>query len=384
MGKLVMSVWLCCLATACGTSGDLPPPCVADRIVPSSSSREPGTLQDGLILSRDDASVRGDDPATPFTVAARPGGGVLCAMCGGVVAFTADLDRHVRVDTGGPARIAVAPDDGFYALVHEAATGGTNLVAYSGANEVRWTQPLAGDPSGVSAAAEGPYVQLASNILGFDALTGELRSTATVEGGLIASARGSVFTTTAGQNAVTLRRLDPAGGVMWSHTITAVTNDPWLIQGYAANADGAMVIFGSTSTTLDFGDRMFVPHGNWFIAGFDATGATQGAFSYNTFTTHIAVTAQGEILIAGQDIPVQADVETNAVLSVATLDGISRTLHIDGPGPQVIDGLTVTPDGIAWISVSTYKFDYDTQDPVMQLGGQTFTEAGAYLFKIVP
>jgi hypothetical protein len=239
----------------------------------------------------------------------------------------------------------------------------------------------------LSAAAEGPYVQLGPNIMGFDALTGKLRSAATVEGELIASARGSVFTFTGSQNAVTLRRLDPTGGVMWSRKITPMTSDLWLIQGFAATADGGLVIFGSTSTTLDFGDRMLAPlGGHWFIAGFDATGATQGAFSYNTFTTHIAVTAQGEILIAGQSNSPQSDIfgETDAVLLVATLDGISRTIAIDGPGPQVIDGLTATPDGLAWISVSSYKFDYVTRDPVMHLGDQTFTEAGAYLFKIVP
>ncbi len=109
-----------------------------------------------MILSKDDALARGDDPASSFAVEARSDGGVQCVVCGGIMAFDARLNKIRRIDTSGPTQIAVASD---------------------------------GD-----------------------------------------------------QSAATLRRLDPIGNVVWSHTITAMNDGLLLIQGAVATADGGMII----------------------------------------------------------------------------------------------------------------------------------------------
>lgn len=329
---------------------------------------------------------RSHDFATPIEsiVTARPDGSVLCMTCSGTVLFDPRLNEKGHIDTGSSTQIAIAPDGAFYALIPGAPSGTAKLVAFSAANELRWTESIPTDSNGILARTEGPYVQSALTIRGFDALTGEPRSVATVEGGLVAAARGSLFTLDgSGRGGETLRRLDLTGNVLWSHAITVMNDGLLFIQGAVATADDGMIVFGSCSSTVDFGDRT-LPCGAWFVAGFDASGATQGAFAFSTYTTRIALTAQGEILLAGQSSPPGAGDRTDALLSVATLAGISRTIHIDGPGAQVIVGLAATPDGLAWIAVSNYKDDDIGPKPVMHIGSLTFAETGVYLFKIAP
>lgn len=170
---------------------------------------------------------------------------------------------------------------------------------------------------------------------------------------------------------------------MWSRTITSTADGVLVIYGAAAAADGGVVVFGVTDSLLDFGDRTLSVMGQWFVAGFDASGATQWAFAPRNSMTHIALTAQGSLLIAGQEGSTFVH-NIDASLSVATPAGISRTLHITGRVNQRIDGLAAAPDGSAWIYVSNFVDDDYLPDPVIQISDHTFADAGSYLFKIVP
>lgn len=246
----------------------------------------------------------------------------------------------------------------------------------------------------IVAGTEGPYTGPGYNfeasvldftIRGFDALTGQPRTVASGQYLLAAARGGGVFTVEQqGKQSATLRRLDPDGKVVWSHTLTS-TVDGLSIQRAVATADGGVSVYGSSVVGVDFGDRTLASSGV-FVAGFDVSGATQWVFTPTTFITHIALTAQGEILIAGDTAGGggQGILSTDAYLSVATPAGISRTLYITGPENQRITALAATPDGSAWINVANFRHDDPPPDPVIHAGDRTFPEIGSYLFKIVP
>jgi hypothetical protein len=221
-------------------------------------------------------------------------------------------------------------------------------------------------------------------IRGFDARTGQSRTVASGQYLLAAARGGGVFTIEQQEKqSATLRRLDPAGTVVWSRTLTS-TVDGLGIRGGVATADGGVSVSGYSAAAVDFGDRMLAAPGP-FIAGFDASGATQWAFA-SPFFTRMAVTAQGEILIAGDTAPggTEGTLPTNAFLSVATPTGISRTLLFSGEGDQFIAGLATTPDGFAWIQIGNFKHDDAESDPVLEIDDHRFADSGYYLFKIVP
>lgn len=364
------------------------------QVISPSSNREPGTLQYGVLQH------------APFDffisapVAARSDGRVLCATCSAIVAFDATLHEIGRVDldsggSGSVADIAVAPDDTVYAVIAGTLIRIDDLTDVSTADASRWRAAVGGGEVLV-AGTEGPYVEPGIyfnfgvpphdlTVRGFDAMTGQPRTVASGQYLLAAARGGGVFTVEQqGNQSVTLRRLDPAGTVVWSRMLTS-TNGLGISSG-VATADGGVSVLGSSASTVDFGDRTLASGGS-FVAGFDASGATQWAFQFQLpYITHMAVTAQGEILLAGNTAPAgpEGTLPTDAFLSVATPTGISRTLHFSGEGDQFIVGLAATPDGFALIDIGNFKHDDAESDPVMQVGDHMFTDSGYYLFKIVP
>jgi outer membrane protein assembly factor BamB len=386
------------LVLAAGCSSPDTAFCGARPVVAPSSSSEPGTLQYGVQLSADNFIVPFLVPLMDAPVAARSDGRVVCATCNGIVAFDAALHETGRVDLGHQgsqfvANLAVAPDDTVYAVVPGALIRIDDLAQVSAASEARWRAPVA-DVEVLVAGTEGPYVGPGIDVAigmpprdftirGFDAMTGQPRTVASGQYLLAAARGGGVFTVQQqGKQSATLRRLDPAGTQVWSRTITS-TVDGVLIHGAAAAADGGVSVFGQTNSALDFGDRTFPFMGHWFVAGFDGSGATLWAFPGVSTITHLAMTAQGTVLIAGQVSQLLVH-NIDATLSVATPAGISRTLHITGPVNQMIDGLAAAPDGSAWIYVSNFVDDDYLPDPVIEIGDHRFAGPGSYLFKIVP
>ncbi|HEX8106361.1 MAG TPA: hypothetical protein VF516_01485 [Kofleriaceae bacterium] len=366
------------------------------QVVAPSSSREPGTLQYGVLHSQ---GTFFDVPISSAPVAVRSDGSVVGATCSGVVAFDATLHETGRVDLDSRSNafavnVAVAPDDAVYALVPEGMIRIDDLDHVSTAREARWITPVGATLGVLVAGTEGPYTEPDSDfgvppqnftIHGFDALTGQPRTVASGQYLLAAARGGGVFTVEQqGKQSATLRRLDPDGTAVWSRTLTS-TFDGLVIQGAAAAADGGVIVFGDSPTPVDFGDRTLASPGQ-FVAGFDVSGMTRWGFTSASFITHIAQTAQGEILIAGDTAlgGGEGAFSTDASLSVATQAGISRTLYIRGPGDQRITGLAATPDGFAWIAVTNFRHDDPEPEPVIQIGAHTFPDSGGYLFKIVP
>jgi hypothetical protein len=288
------------------------------------------------------------------------------------------------------ADIAVAPDDTVYAVLLGTLIRIDDLAHASTTSASPW-RAVVGSHGALVAGNEGPYAGPFSGmpssdfaIHGFDAMTGQSRTVASGQYLLAAARGGGVFTVEGqGKQSATLRRLDPAGTVVWSRTLTTAV-DGIFIQGGVATADGGVSVFGSSAGTVDFGDRTLVSPGA-FVAGFDASGATQLAFA-SPYVMRMAQTAQGEILIAGDTAPggTEGTMSTDAFLSVATPTGISRTLYFSGGGDQFIAGLAATPDGFAWIEIGNFKHDDPEPDPVMHVGDHMFADSGYYLFKIVP
>jgi hypothetical protein len=98
---------------------------------------------------------------------------------------------------------------------------------------------------------------------------------------------------------------------------------------------------------------------------------------------HVAVSGEDEVLLTSEPAS-SFEHQSDASLAVATPAGISRTLSFTGPGHQQIQGVAVTPDGFAWLQITSYA-DPDLEvPPVMHVGDLTFTDPGTYLFKLVP
>jgi hypothetical protein len=341
----------------------------ARQVVAPSSDTTPGTLQSGTLQS-----PPRDQRSKTAALATRSDGSVLCVTCTGIVTFDAKLHEIDRTDAVGPIGIAVAPDDAFYAIMRAPEIGTAELVAMSPAGARRWTAQIAA-PSNlvkVVAGAEGAYAGawIASSdiilpsmevILGFDAQTGAQRTVATGLD-LLAVAHSGVLTVDLRDGPmVTLRQLDPAGTVVWSRTIASAPGN-LQIGGAVVTPDGRAIVFGSTQ---------------WAFAT-DAISLAN--------ITNLALTTQGEIVITSehQTGGLLFSPDVDAYISVATPDGIVRTLGIDGRGIQSIAGLAAAPDGLAWVQVESSRSSDESPGPLMQIGGRTFSEEGSYLFKLVP
>lgn len=369
--------------------------CEVKQVVTPSSSREPGTLQYGVLHSR---GLR-LGPSLWNAVAARSDGRVVCMTCSGIVAFDSMLHETGRVDGAFPV-FAVAPDDTVYGLDSGVIIRMADLDHLSAASVQQWPAPVDPRTDIIVAGAEGPYTgtrdypgvsQSDSVIRGFDAMTGQPRTVASGQFLLAAEPGGGVLTVEQqGSQAVTLRRLDPSGMVVWSRTLSSTVNGIGIF-GAAVAMDGSMSVIGQSTSGVDFGDRKLDALG-WFLAGFDASGATQWAFHYagplgetsTSIITHIAQTTDGAILIAGQDGAVEGSYPIDSTLTVATPAGVVRTLQVGGSGKQTIDGLAAAPDGAVWVYVSSFVDDDVVPDPVLQIGDHTFADFGEYLFKLVP
>lgn len=368
---------------------------VLRQVTAPSSGTEPGTLQAGLLLSNTPYQMTSAAP-----LAVRSDGSVMCFICLGIVTLDARLHEVDHIDTNGPASIAVAPDDASYVVTPgQKQTLQREIVALSPAGKRRWTVPIA-NLNRLIAGTEGPYAEalvpasdgsamLSATIFGFDTVTGSSRTLVTGQY-LLGAAHGGVFTVDGkGEPSVTLRQLDPTGNVVWSRAITS-TMGALRLGSAVVTPDGGAIVFGSTSGPLDFGDRT-LPATGQFIAGFDASGATQWAFKLDTPTGFfgspvigdVTLTSRGEILIASI---IDRGLSTEwAFLSVATPAGISRTLDFfAGRGAHRITGLAVAPDGAAWVQVENGVLEEGDRPPEINIGDHTFTDEGTYLFKLMP
>lgn len=123
---------------------------------------------------------------------------------------------------------------------------------------------------------------------------------------LLAAARGGgVFTVEQqGKQSATRRRLGPDGSVVWSRTLPSTVDGRRSTGSRSAKrvatSDGGVSVFGSSVVAVDFDDRALASGS--FVAGFNASGATQWAF-HSSSAALMALTAQGEILIAGDTAP---------------------------------------------------------------------------------
>jgi hypothetical protein len=399
MWKVIVCAATVVVLAACGTTDD----CSGlHQVLAPSSGSDPGTLQLGFLQSTSDYST------SPMqSLAARSDGSLVCVTCIGMVMLDAGLHEQGRVDayyTG--TFIAVGPDDSIYAVLRDESNA-TELVAMSAAREPRWKAPIIPASSNavpsvdrLVVGAEGPYIGGALDagrvILGFDA-AGTPRTVATGQD-LLGLAHDGVFTVESQSGgSLTLHRLDSVGNVVWSHPVSAVdaagNATIFQIGGAVATADDGVIVFGTSESNVDFGDRMLaIPSGGFngfssFVAGFDAVGATQWAFVQPDYlVSGIALTAQGEMLIVGgrpYGLGYYSDVFGSAYLSVATPAGVTRTLSVTGPGEHSIDGIATTSDGLAWVQVGNFRLE-DHGDNVMKIGDHTFTDEGVYLFKLVP
>jgi len=338
------------------------------QIVAPSSSRGPGAVQLGLFLQ----PAGYPTPAQP--PAALHDGGVVCFTCGGIVVFDAGLHDNRAIDTAGWYAVAVAPDDAIYAVASGAAT--PEVVALSPAGTLRWRAPVASFNGRLFAGSEGPYVGVSGpgseptsgieTVFGFDAATGERRTLVTGQH-LLGAGNGRVLTSEpVGGGYVTLHQLDSAGSVLWSSAMVSGE-----LSGVVATPDGGEIVAGPSTDAAGF------------VIGFSAAGERQWSFSTRYRITHLTLSSQGEILLAGNNDR-GAYTPVSSYLSVASPAGIERTLTIHGEGDQYIEGLAAAPDGLAWVQIDNAIVDDGRPGAALPLGGHTFTDTGTYLFKIVP
>jgi outer membrane protein assembly factor BamB len=324
----------------------------------------------------------------------RSDGSLVCPTCNGLLMLDPDLHLIRRAGPPSISRIAIAPDDSMYALAIGAGTD-AQLFALSPAGEVRWKAPIAYalEFPTIAVGAEGAYVEVAVPAAGgstpgsveidaFDATTGDRHTLVANQGLLGAAPGGGVFTVEhQGSQSVTLHQVGPAGTPVWSRALTAVAGSIEL-RGAAARTDGGAVVFGFSAAAVDFGDRTLALQGqSTFVAGFDPTGATRWAFEVPLHVDYVVPTQQDELLLAWT--PGGATHDTDAMFAVATPAGVSRTLTVAGPGHQRALGLAVTPDGLAWLQISSVEDPGIKQAPVIRVGDRMF-DPGTYLFKLVP
>jgi hypothetical protein len=355
----------------CSDGGD--PYCTDPIEVVSSSDSQPGTLRAGIkIRSYQDA------------LASRADGSVVCLTCTGLMTLDSQLREKSRIETAPPTNVVTTPDGSIYATTSTASANGAiyELVAVSPENRPKWQVALPAPSAGIVADARGPYVQHGSMITGFDAATGESRTISAGAQKLIGGASDGVFTVEETQEAVTLRHIASGGDVVWQRMVKGGR-----ITGSAAAPGGGHVFIGGAGGPLDLGDRVLPsPDGKWFgfVVGIDPGGVTQWAFAVSsTSLSHVAVTPQGDILLAGS-IGIQAEHHFDAFLSTATPAGLVRTLRFSGPSDQEVIALTASPDGLAWVMVSSRSSLEGDPAAVLEINGHEFDEPGDYLFGIVP
>jgi hypothetical protein len=367
--------WVVCLfsgVSGCGTY------CENPHTVVSSSDTQPGSVRIGVVLR-----------AYASSTATLSDGRVLCLTCTGILMLDERLRETGRMDAEHPSEVAVGPDDSIYAVIRPPVPNGNpvDLAAFEPTGALRWRTHLSDNGSGgVLAGAQGPYAEFAGPghevvMLAFDAMSGARRQLHAPGQDLLGAAHDGVFTVERAPDAATLRQLDPAGAVVWARALTGVNLS---LGGAVVTPDGGGIFFGRSEGTIDFGDRTLAgPPGKFlnFVVGIDPAGATRWAFTHEViYTTRAALTAQGEILLAGRlDLRDGPD----AFLSVATPAGVVRTHRIGGPADQDIIDLAASTDGLAWLEVASSGGE-DDPPPVLRIGALELDENAQYLLGIVP
>jgi len=394
---------LACTITAalCGCSASLCEP--PRQVVTPSSSTERGTLQYGQFQFEETSQSWVNQ-----SLVARSDGSVVCVTCSGIFSIDGSFHQTASLEGASPSGVVVAPDDSIYTMVPGRDRGTTDIVALSRSGATHWRSTLGTrfERIGLAASNDSLYASAApfdetsqlqtTTLFAFDAATGAQRTVATgVQ--LIGPAHRGVITIAPHElsAAPTVQQIDPAGNVAWSHTIHVSNGTLPAIGGSLGASDGGVIVFGTTIYNVDLGDLVIhipaanINRDNGFVVAFDATGATRWGFAVDSGgVTHVAATAQGELLVASQRqvggglLSPQID----TYLAVATPAGVTRSLTIDGAGIQEILGLAAAPDGAAWIQVLNARSsdDDDELPPIAQIGDHGFPELGVYLFKIVP
>jgi hypothetical protein len=390
------------ILAACGA--DPCPP--VGRVVASSTSTDPGTVQSGLLQASDDWQL-----SATAALAVRSDGTVICVTCTGVVTLGPSLRRLGGLGTPGPAGVVVARDDSIFAVVPGDDIETTDVVALDPTGQIRWRSTLGtrtvsvkliASDDGLYAWAQ-PFTQQSAlqhvTLFAIDPTTGALRSVAT-DAAVIGPAHRGVIARAPADPAA-LQQLDPAGNIVWSHPFRAFHSPE--INGSLPSADGGVIVFGTIFSDLDLGDLMirFTPGdvSDGVIISFDATGATRWGYAAHNggiaqLTAISGADRQGDP--AGEDRFIAAgqrqvgggllSPDIDSYLILATPTGVTRQLTIGGPGIQDLFAIAAAPDGAVWAQVLNVisTDDHPEPAPVIEIGDHRFADSGVYLFKIVP
>lgn len=180
--------------------------------------------------------------------------------------------------------------------------------------------------------------------------------------------------------------LSPTGTLVWStyYTLTTATNSP--ARGVATDAQGNVVICGSTNTQgLPLGNGGFQTQRNGsvsaYVARFDVNGAFLGATYFGLTSTSealdVAVAVDGKIAVAGRTrftVPIQGgfrtshpsgDMETWVAVFDSTLSNLVYSTYVGGSnddgevGFEPL-GIDVDPLGCVVIASNTRSNDLPT------------------------
>ncbi len=371
-------------APACGQS------CEEVELLVSSAGSAPGDVRAALVFggSRNHA-------------APRAGGGVVCVTCTGLLLLDPGMRREGRLGPlDSPRLVAVGPGETLYtAVLAERAGASTGLtydvVAFEPGGAVRWRSELAEGhiPLAIAAGPEGVYLELRvlddeaepAAVIALDGATGAIAWSRAQR--LLDAADGGVFTVEMAPRAALLRHHAPAGAVVWERTLASGGGGAPDLRDAVATPDGGGIFVGRAVSSLDLGDRALVdPSGGslGFVVELDRAGATRWAFDAEVaLVEHVALTADRGVLLAGRLDHHEDDRGLDAFLALATPEGLARTHRLGGPADQLIEDLHASPDGAAWVQVSSTGGEGEP-DPSLHVGPHRLDEPGSYLLGIVP
>lgn len=164
---------------------------------------------------------------------------------------------------------------------------------FDGSGILRFTQPIAPGPDGVSVSADGRYVSVnvSISVRVYDALTGNLRDTIYTQGITPAPAvlsRDGVYLVVGDLTTVRLYRWDGSHYVqLWSHTIPSITS----VTALAISEDASTIAAGAW-TASPSGGRVVV---------YDRSSSTPlwTDASYGDWVNSVRVTPDGRRIVAG-------------------------------------------------------------------------------------
>lgn len=321
-------------------------------------------------------------------ITALPDGNVACTTCTGF----ALLDRTLAVTnrSGESASEIAATDDTIYVVQSDSGfddlhTG--ELAAYERDGTRRWTVSLA-DPLQVrlSATPEGVYLRRGNVLTQYAAATGAGQPVTAP--GLVTAGTGGVFTHTATDDALTVRRRDRAGALQWEHTWPTTARAR--IRDSAASADGCLVLAIDGTFSLDLGDRV-VTGGSIYpiLVALAPEGAVRWAFQINDDGAryplrvppqHLAITATGDALLAGDTGPLSP---VDGYLAYASAGAVQAVYPVAGDADQIITDVAAGADGLAWLSVLNFHPERNNNS-LLTFAGREYRDTGLYVFAIAP